>query len=83
MSYGDALRSLRGEVSSAQHTARLACDPRVAGLVSRLERLEGELRTLGAPDVRAAEAHEELLTTIERLQTELSDLERGRSRSLG
>jgi chromosome segregation ATPase len=83
VSYGDALRSLRGEVSSAQHAARLACDPRVEGLIARLERLEAEIRSHGAPDARAAEAHEELLATIERLQNELSDLERGRSRALG
>jgi chromosome segregation ATPase len=83
MSYADALRSLRGEVSSAQNAARLACDPRVSGLVARLDRLENELRELGAPDLRAAEAHDELLATMERLQAELSDLERGRTRTLG
>ena len=83
MSYAEALRSLRGEVSRAQHAARLACDPRVAGLIERLERLEDELRSHGAPDLRATEAHEELLATIQRLQTELSDLDRGRSRTLG
>ena len=83
MSYADALRSLRGEVSSAQHAARLACDPRVAGLISRVERSERALRAHGAPDLRAAEAHEELFAMLERLRAELSDLDRGRSRALG
>ena len=82
MTYGDALSSLRSTVSSVQHTARLECDARVSGLASEVERLDSQLRELGAPDERAAQTHRELLVTMAMLQDELSHLERGRSVAL-
>ncbi len=82
MSYADALSSLRATVSTVQHTARLECDARVSGLVSEVGRIDSQLRELGAPDLRAAETHRELLVTMAMLQDELTHLERGRSVAL-
>jgi uncharacterized small protein (DUF1192 family) len=82
MTYGDTLSSLRSTLSNVQHTARLECDARVNGLSYEIERLDTKLRELGAPDLRAARTHHELLATIAVLQDELAELEHGRSVAL-